>query len=71
MPDLVGDNLVFRVLLDKADFSGADPVVQFSQIVAFIKYFSLSISVRHHVFLHMPEQGTLPAAGFAADDDKL
>ena len=37
MPDLVGDNLVFRVLLDKADFSGADPVVQFSQIVAFIK----------------------------------
>lgn len=40
MPYLVGDNLVFRVLLDKADFSGADPVVQFSQIVAFIKYFS-------------------------------
>ena len=71
MPHEIGDDLVIRVLLHKADFRSIDAVIKFRYVRSFVICRTAFVSVRHKIFLELSEQRALAASRFAAYDNKF
>ena len=71
VPHLVGDHLVFRALLDKADALALRPLVQFPQQLALKEDGPAALPVGRQGPLQLPQEGALPAARWAAEHHKF
>ena len=71
VPDLVGDDLVFGALLDKADFFSLFALGQFVEILSVKQNFSGTSAMRGEDGFELPQKCRSPAAGGAAEDQKL
>ena len=71
MPNLVGDDLVFRGLLHKADLLTLCALLQFIQRRSFKQNPARFSAVRGQRGFQLPEQGALAAAGGAAEHHKF
>ena len=71
MPYLVGNDLIVRVLLHKADFRSIDAIIKFRYVCSFIICRTAFVSVRHKIFLKLSEERALAASRFAAYDNKF
>ena len=71
MPYLVRHDLVVRVLHHKADLLGLVPVRNLLQRNAPEQDFAGALAVRGEDRFQLPQEGTLAAAGFAAEDQKF
>ena len=71
MPDLVGDDLIFRTLLHKADLLGLFALGQLIKRRIFKQDFTVSASMRCEDRLELPQKRRFAAPGGAAEHQKL
>ena len=71
MPDLVGNQLIVRILLHETQVGGAQTVIQFCNFMAPVEDAALFFAVRNQVLFQLAQQSTLAAARLAADNHEL
>ncbi len=71
VPHLVGNDLVFRRLLDKADALGLGPLVKLVQRTALEENLAASSAMGGQNGLHLAQEGGISAPRRTAEDQKL
>ena len=71
MPDLIGNDLIFGVLLHKSDFLRLLALAEFIEKAAVKKYLAAPAPMRRKNGLQLPEQRTFPTPGGTAEDKEL